>query len=65
MGDDSGTIAASMGCALSRARTGMGDDELTCAVPAGRREELVTALGEVVRADQAVVTYAEQDRQGF
>lgn len=54
-----------MGCALSRARTGMGDDELTCAVPAGRREELVTALGEVVRADQAVVTYAEQDRQGF
>lgn len=62
---DQNVIAASMGCALSRARTGMGDDELTCAVPGSRLGELVTALSGVVRADQAVVGYAVKDRERF
>lgn len=62
---DRQVIAASMGCALSRARTGMGDDELTCAVPGTRLEELVSALGGVVQADQAVVGYAEADKARF
>jgi uncharacterized protein (DUF169 family) len=60
-----GVIAASMGCALSRARTGMGDDELTVAVPAARIEELVEGLRRVCRADQAVVGYARADLARF
>ncbi len=60
-----GTIAASMGCALSRERIGMGDDELTCAVPGHRLAELVEALRAVCRADEAVVGYAAADRARF
>ncbi|MGH8912665.1 MAG: DUF169 domain-containing protein [Acidimicrobiia bacterium] len=62
---DSNTLAASMGCALSRARTGMGDDELTVAVPAGRVAEVVESLGSITRADAAVVGYAEADLTRF
>jgi uncharacterized protein (DUF169 family) len=62
---DDGVIAASMGCALSRARTGMSDDELTVAVPGHRIAELVDALRPVTRADEAVVGYAEADLARF
>jgi uncharacterized protein (DUF169 family) len=62
---ESGVIAASMGCALSRARTGMGDDELTVAVPGNRVDELVDALRAVCRADEAVVGYARADLARF
>lgn len=55
---DRKVIAASMGCALSRARTGMADDELTCAVPGERIQELADALVSVTRADAAVEEYA-------
>lgn len=60
-----GTIAVSMGCALSRERIGMGDDELTCAVPGHRVAELVEALRAVCRADEAVVGYAAADKARF
>jgi uncharacterized protein (DUF169 family) len=60
-----GVIAASMGCALSRARTGMGDDELTVAIPGGRVEELVAALRRVTAADVAVADYASADMARF
>jgi uncharacterized protein (DUF169 family) len=60
-----GVIAASMGCALSRARTGMSDEELTVAIPGSRVEELVEALTGVCRADLAVVGYAEADLARF
>ena len=49
---DRKVVAASMGCALSRARTGMSTDELTCAVPGEKIEELAQALASVVRADR-------------
>jgi uncharacterized protein (DUF169 family) len=62
---ETGVIAASMGCALSRARTGMGDDELTVAVPGNRIEELATALQPVRTADAAVVGYATADMERF
>jgi uncharacterized protein (DUF169 family) len=55
---DRKVIAASMGCALSRARTGMADDELTCAVPGERIQELADALVSVTKADAAVEEYA-------
>jgi uncharacterized protein (DUF169 family) len=60
-----GVIAASMGCALSRARTGMGDDELTVAVPGNRVNELVSALQPVTMADASVVEYARADLARF
>lgn len=62
---EEGVIAASMGCALSRARTGMGDDELTVAVPGHRVDELVAALRPVNAADHAVVGYATADLARF
>ena len=62
---EQGVIAASMGCALSRARTGMGDDELTVAVPGHRVDEVVQALRPVTTADAAVVSYAEADLARF
>jgi uncharacterized protein (DUF169 family) len=58
-------VAASMGCALSRARIGMGDDELTVAVPAGRVTELLEGLRQVRQADDAVVGYALADKSRF
>ena len=62
---DRKVVAASMGCALSRARTGMGDDELTCAVPGEKIEQLVHGLAKVVRADQLVAGYAAIDKERF
>jgi uncharacterized protein (DUF169 family) len=62
---EQGVIAVSMGCALSRARTGMGDDELTVAVPGRRVTELVAALQPVTTADAAVVGYAMADLARF
>ena len=62
---DRNVVAASMGCALSRARIGMSDDEMTCAVPAGRITELLEGLRMVRRADEAVVGYALADKARF
>lgn len=62
---DRNVVAASMGCALSRARIGMSDDEMTCAVPAGRIDELLEGLRSVSRADKAVVGYALADKARF
>lgn len=52
------TVAASMGCALSRVRTGMSDSELTCAVPAELLPAIVERLRQVERADSSVRSYA-------
>ena len=62
---DQNKVALSMGCALSRARTGMGDDELTCAVPPGQLGEIVANLEGVVGADRQVVGYAKADAARF
>jgi hypothetical protein len=43
----------------------MSNEELTCAVPGERIEELARALASVVRADDAVVGYAEADQHRF
>ncbi|MDE0168536.1 MAG: DUF169 domain-containing protein [bacterium] len=62
---DQGKVALSMGCALSRARTGMADDELTCAIPPGQLSEIVGNLAGVVHADRQVVGYAQADATRF
>jgi uncharacterized protein (DUF169 family) len=60
-----GEIAASVGCALSRVRTGMKPHELTCAIPASRLEEVVESLRRTVEADSTVATYAGEDKRRF
>ncbi len=62
---EQGEIAASVGCALSRVRTGMKPHEMTCAIPADRAEELVDALRKTVEADSTVATYAAEDKRRF
>jgi uncharacterized protein (DUF169 family) len=57
--------AASVGCALSRARTGMGAHEMTCALPGARLEEFVTAIETATSVDTSVARYAAVDAQRF
>jgi len=57
--------AASVGCALSRARTGMGAHEMTCALPGSRLEEIVGAIESAASIDTTVARYAATDAQRF
>jgi uncharacterized protein (DUF169 family) len=57
--------AASVGCALSRARTGMGAQEMTCALPGARLEELVKAIEQAAAVDTTVAGYAGADARRF
>lgn len=57
--------AASVGCALSRARTGMTPDELTCAIPAGNLAAVVATVKATAETDAVVARYAAQDARRF
>lgn len=58
-------VAVSVGCMLSRVRTGMSNNEMTCAIPAGRLNEVVERLKTHATADNAVAAYASKDAQRF
>lgn len=58
-------VAISVGCMLSRVRTGMSNNEMTCAIPAGRLGEVVERLKTHAAADNAVAAYASRDAQRF
>jgi uncharacterized protein (DUF169 family) len=62
---EQGEIAASVGCALSRVRTGMAATEMTCAIPATKVDEVVTAIERNSVADAAVAHYAADDAVRF
>jgi uncharacterized protein (DUF169 family) len=62
---EQGEIAASVGCALSRVRTGMPATEMTCAIPAGKLADLVDAIERNAVADAAVAHYAADDATRF
>ena len=62
---EQGTVAASVGCALSRSRTGMKAEEMTCAIPASRLGDVVDALESTVTLDRRMATYASQDAKRF
>ena len=62
---EQGEPAASVGCALSRVRTGMDATEMTCAIPASRFEEIVGAITRNAAADAAVASYAAEDARRF
>ncbi len=58
-------VAISVGCMLSRVRTGMPNQQMTCALPAGRLAEIVEHLQATCQADTAVAAYAAQDGHRF
>jgi uncharacterized protein (DUF169 family) len=61
-----GRIAVSPGCAVSRVRTGLPADELTCALPARELAGIVARLDRSLAADAAVSAFAAADiRQNF
>jgi len=62
---EQGKVAASLGCTLSRSRTGMRDDEMTCAIPASQLAEVVLKIEETARIDALAESYAEEDLKRF
>jgi uncharacterized protein (DUF169 family) len=60
-----GEIALSVGCMLSRVRTGMSNNEVTCAIPAGRLPKLIERLRAAQIADKRVAAYAAADSHRF
>jgi hypothetical protein len=62
---ESGEIAMSVGCMLSRVRTGMSNNEVTCAIPESRVSELIERLRAARVADNAVAAYAAEDSRRF
>jgi uncharacterized protein (DUF169 family) len=57
--------AASVGCALSRARTGMTPEEMTCALPAGQLSQIVEQIEKTAEVDTVVAKYAASDARRF
>jgi uncharacterized protein (DUF169 family) len=62
---EEGTAAASIGCAASRARTGMSPGEMTCAIPAGTLAQVVASVEEAAHTDGVVAAYAAEDAARF
>ncbi|HVC69412.1 MAG TPA: DUF169 domain-containing protein [Acidimicrobiales bacterium] len=62
---DHGELAASVGCALSRARTGMRPDEMTVAIPGDRLASVVDAVERTAAVDTIVAKYAADDARRF
>jgi uncharacterized protein (DUF169 family) len=58
-------IAMSTGCMLSRIRTGMSPNEMTCTIPAQRLTEVVNKLEARRKANAAVGAYANKDLTRF
>ena len=62
---DQRDIAVSVGCMLSRVRTGMPNQDMTCAIPGSRLGTVVEALRTVCEADRLVASYASEDGKRF
>ena len=62
---DFGQVAMSVGCMLSRVRTGMSNNEVTCAIPPQVLPELIRRLLAARQADDQVAAYAASDAQRF
>ena len=65
MAKENNDVAVSVGCMLSRVRTGMSNNEMTCAIPARRLAEVIDRLKRTSVADNAVAAYASRDAQRF
>lgn len=58
-------VAASVGCALSRARTGMRPDEMTCTIPGAKLAAVVEALEAAAGLNRMMASYAAADAKRF
>ncbi len=65
MAKEGNAVAASVGCALSRSRTGMRSEEMTCVIPGARLAEVVERLEATVGLDRAMAGYASADAKRF
>lgn len=62
---EQGEVVASVGCQLSRVRTGMSNSEMTVAIQAGELDTVVERLEKTAEADNAVARYAAVDARRF
>jgi uncharacterized protein (DUF169 family) len=62
---EQGEVVASVGCMLSRTRTGMPSSEVTCAIPSSRLADVIERIRTTARADAAVAGYAAEDARRF
>jgi uncharacterized protein (DUF169 family) len=60
-----GQVAASVGCALSRARTGMPATESSAAIPITLLDDVIERLTRAAAANVAVARYAGEDATRF
>ena len=65
MAKDRNVVAASVGCALSRSRTGMRSEEMTCVIPGKRLPDVVETLEATAGLDRAMARYASADAKRF
>jgi len=62
---EEGEIAVSVGCMLSRVRTGISNNEVTCAIPWTLLPDLIENLRMSRSADLNVAIYAAEDSKRF
>ena len=62
---EEGVVAVSVGCMLSRVRTGMSNNEMTCAIPVSKLAEVVEKLRRNAEIERTVAAYAAQDSARF
>jgi uncharacterized protein (DUF169 family) len=65
MAKEDDAVAASVGCSRSRARTEIPPDQMTCAIPGKRLNEIVERLEATVALDRAMANYAAADAKRF
>ncbi|MCY4600007.1 MAG: DUF169 domain-containing protein [Acidobacteria bacterium] len=65
MAKEQGRVAASVGCALSRTRTGMRPEEMTAVIPGARLAGAVDALEATVALNGQMASYAAADARRF
>ena len=58
-------VAVSVGCMLSRVRTGMPNTEMTCAIPGRRLGDVVQQIETTTAIDDTVAKYASDDTRRF
>jgi uncharacterized protein (DUF169 family) len=58
-------VAISVGCMLSRVRTGMPNTEMTCAIPGAQLAEVVQQIKTTTVIDGTVASYASEDTRRF
>jgi uncharacterized protein (DUF169 family) len=62
---EQGEPAASVGCMLSRQRTAMPSEQMTCAIPAAQFAGIVAKVRSTAATDAVVARYASEDATRF